>query len=320
MVLLTDRAWPDDTVEREIIEAAGFALVSGPATAGAAADIEALSRRHAPSAIMTCWARVSATAIAASPDLKIVARLGVGLDNIDVAAAAAHAAVVTNVPDYCVEEVSDHAVGLLLAWARGLVVFDRAVKRGAWSPADARLARVRDLTVGIFGLGRIGARTAQKLAAFGVRLIAHNRGPLPALGVAVEAVTFEALLQRSDVVIIHAPLTARTHHRFGAAAFAHMKRGSLLINVSRGPIVDTEALIAGLEAGRPGAAALDVVEGEPSPPAAVVGRPDIIVTPHVAFSSAASLMELRRRAAEEVVRVLRGEAPHHPCDRPEANG
>ncbi len=315
MVLLTDRAWPDDSVERDIIEAAGFALVSGPAKAGSAADVEALVRLHAPSAIMTCWAPVSAAAISSPPDLRIVARLGIGLDNIDVAAASARGAVVTNVPDYCVEEVSDHAVGLLLAWARGLVALDGAVKRGDWAPADARLRRVRDLTVGIFGLGRIGSRTAHKLAAFGVTLIAHNRGPLPVLDIPVEAVTFEALLRQSDVVIVHAPLTPQTHHRFDAATFALMKPGSLLINVSRGPIVDTQALIAGLDAGRPGAAALDVVEGEPSPPAALVGRPDIIVTPHVAFSSAASLTELRRRAAEEVVRVLRGEAPRHACNQ-----
>ena len=126
VVLLTDRAWPDDRIEREVIEAAGARLVAGPATAGSAAEIEALAREHDPAAIMTCWAPVSAAAIAAPANLRIVARLGVGLDNIDVAAATARGAVVTNVPDYCVEEVSDHAVGLLLAWARGIVTFDRA--------------------------------------------------------------------------------------------------------------------------------------------------------------------------------------------------
>jgi D-3-phosphoglycerate dehydrogenase len=265
---------------------------------------------------MTCWAPVSAAAIAAPPALKIIARLGVGLDNIDVAAATARGVVVTNVPDYCVEEVSDHAVGLLLAWARGLVAFDRAVKGGAWAPASARLRRVRDLTVGILGLGRIGACTARKLAAFGVRLIAHNRGALPRTEAAVEAVSFRALLEASDVVIVHAPLTAETLHRFDDAAFATMKPGAFLINVSRGPIVDNHALARALDSGRLAGAALDVVEGEPQPPPALVARAEVIVTPHIGFSSGASLAELRRRAAEEVVRVLRGEAPLHPCNIP----
>ena len=314
LVLLTDRAWPDDAIERAIIEGAGFALASGPPIAGTAAGIEALVQAHEPAAIMTCWAPVSASAIATPRDLKIVARLGVGLDNIDVNAATDRGAVVTNVPDYCVEEVSDHAVGMLLAWARGLVNFDRSVKAGAWAPAGARLHRVRDLTVGIFGLGRIGSLTARKLAAFGVRLIAHNRGALPVLDVPVEAVTFEALLEKSDVVIIHAPLTEETRHRFNAHAFSRMKPGALLINLSRGPIVDNAALIAALDSRHLGGAALDVVEGEPTPPAAVVGRTDVIVTPHIGFSSGASLAELRRRAAEDVVRVLRGEAPLHPCN------
>jgi len=316
VVLLTDRAWPDDGIERGVIERAGHALVGGPATAGSTADIEALVRAHDPSAIMTCWAPVSAAAIASPPALKIVARMGVGLDNIDIAAATARGAVVTNVPNYCVEEVSDHAVGMLLALARGLVSFDRSVKGGAWAPASARLRRVRDMTVGILGLGQIGAATARKLNTFGVTLIAHNRGPLPKTAEGVESVSFDGLLERSDAIIVHAPLTDQTLHRFDDTTFARMRPGALLINVSRGPIVDNEALVRALQSGRLAGAALDVVEGEPTPPSKVIIRPDIIVTPHVGFSSDASLTELRRRAAEEVVRVLRGEAPQHPCNRP----
>ena len=217
--------------------------------------------------------------------------------------------------DYCVEEVSDHAVGMLLALARGLVSFDRSVKGGAWAPANARLRRVRDMTVGILGLGRIGAATARKLNAFGVALIAHNRGPLPKTAALVEAVSFDGLLERGDAIIVHAPLTDQTHRRFDDAAFARMRPGALLINVSRGPIVDNEALVRALEGGRLAGAALDVVEGEPTPPPKVTTRPDVIVTPHVGFSSDASLSELRRRAAAEIVRVLRGEAPQHPCNR-----
>lgn len=316
VVLLTDRAWPDDHLERGILEAAGHTLVSGPATAGSAADIETLALAHNPSAIMTCWAPISAMTIAAPPDLRVIARMGVGLDNIDVAAASRRGAVVTNVPDYCVEEVSDHAVSMLLALARGVVIFDRAVKGGAWAPASARLTRVRDMTIGIFGLGRIGALTARKLNAFGAKLIAHNRGGPPRLTEPVDFVSFEDLLEHSDAIIVHAPLNAQSRHRFDDQAFARMKLGAVLINVSRGPIVDNEALVRALEGGRLSGAALDVVEGEPSPPPEVINRPDVIVTPHIGFSSGASLTDLRRRAAEDVVRVLAGAAPVHPCNLP----
>ncbi|MBL8559224.1 MAG: C-terminal binding protein [Hyphomonadaceae bacterium] len=311
-VLLTDYAWPDDALERDVIERAGFSLASGASAPAPAAEIEALVRRHRPRAIMTCWARVSADAIAAAPDLRIVQRLGVGLDNIDVAAATARKVVVTNVPDYCVEEVSDHAVGLALAWARGIVAFDRSVKAGAWAPESARLHRVRDLNVGIVGYGRIGRRTAEKLAPFGVRILAQS--PSYTGGHVAEAAAFDVLLAASDIVIIHAPLTDATHHLFDAARIAAMKPGAFLINVSRGPIVDNAALLAALDEGRLAGAGLDVVESEPSPPPEIVARPDVIVTPHVAFSSAASLAELRRRAAEEVVRVLRGESAQFPCN------
>lgn len=311
-VLLTDHAWPDDAIERAVITGAGFSLVSGASSPAPAEEIEALVRAHTPAAIMTCWARVSGQAIAAAPDLRIVQRLGVGLDNIDVAAATARNVVVTNVPDYCVEEVSDHAVGLALAWARGIAAFDRSVKAGAWAPETARLHRVRDLTVGIVGYGRIGKRTAEKFAPFGARLLAQS--PSYTGGHIAQPAPLDDLLAASDIVIIHAPLTDATHHLFDAARIARMKPGAYLINVSRGPVVENDALLGALEAGHLSGAGLDVVEGEPSPPADLVARSDVIVTPHVAFSSAASLEELRRRAAEEVVRVLRGEAAHFPCN------
>jgi D-3-phosphoglycerate dehydrogenase len=316
-ILLTDYAWPDPEVERSVIEGAGFTLVAGPAKALPPAEIVALAKEHRPAAIMTCWAEVTAPAINACPDLKIVARIGVGLDNIDRAAAAARGAVVTNVPDYCVEEVSDHAVGMLLAWARGLVAFDREVKGGTWDAAGAKLRRVRELTVGIAGFGRIGRRTLAKLQPFGSRLLAFDKYP-PAGGFpeGVTGVDRDRLLAESDVVILHLPLSPETRNFIDAAALKRMKPGSLLVNVSRGGLVDNDALLQALEKGPLSAAALDVVEGEPNPPRALIGHPKVIATPHIAFSSTASVLELRRRSSEEVVRVLRGEKPHHPCPPP----
>lgn len=317
IVLQTDYAWPDDNIEREVVEAAGHVLVTGPAVPAPASEIEALVARHQPQAIMTCWAEVSARAITAATDLRIVQRIGVGLDNIAVAAATERGAWVANVPDYCVGEVSDHAIALLLDWARGTVLFDREVKAGRWDPAAARLRRVADLTVGVVGLGRIGRATVAKLAAFGCTLLANTRSTQDC-GVA-RLVPLDELLAASDVIIIHAPLTDATHHLINAERLSHVRRGAFLINVSRGHLVDNDALLAALEAGRLSGAGLDVIEGEPNPPRALVDRPDVIVTPHVAFSSDASLAELRRRSAEEVVRVLAGERPHNPCNRPEGH-
>jgi len=314
-VLLTDYAWPDDSVERAIIEGAGMRLVAGPADPAAAAAIESLAREHQPSAIMTCWAQVSAAAIEAARPLQIVARLGVGLDNIAVDTATSRGIWVTNVPDYCVEEVSDHAVGFALAWTRGLVHFDREVRAGRWVPASASLRRLAELTCGIVGFGRIGRATARKLAAFGCRLLAYDPypgGPVPG----VESAGLESLLSQSDIVIVHAPLTPATHHLIDAQRLALMRPGGLLINVSRGAVVDTQAVIDALNEGRLCAAGLDVLELEPAVPEALLSQAGAMLTPHVAFSSDASLLELRRRAAQEVVRVLQGERPREPRNAP----
>ena len=306
-VLLTDRAWPDDMVEREVLAAAGLRLVTGPAAPADTATIDALVAEHQPAAILTCWAEVSATAIESSAALQVIARMGVGLDNIDVAEATSRGVLVTNVPDYCVEEVSDHAVGLVLAWTRGLVAANREVRAGRWHPAGAQLRRLSNLTCGVIGYGRIGRRTAEKLRAFGARVVTSRPSPL------------DELLATSDVVILHAPLTEATRHLIGARELALMPPGSLLVNVSRGGLVDTDALAASLHAGHLGGAGLDVIESEPAVPARLLAHPAVVITPHIAFSSDASLIELRRSAAEEVVRVLRGESPRYPCNRPYTN-
>jgi len=316
-VLLTDRAWPDDSIEREVVEAAGFRLVSGPADPGSAEVIEGLVEEHRPSAVLTCWAPVSAAAIiggATEGPLRHVARMGVGLDNIAVEVASEVGVLVTNVPDYCVEEVSDHAVGLVLAWTRGLVVADRKVRSGQWDPAGAKLRRLSTLTVGVVGFGRIGRMTAAKLGALGARVLASD--PFAASTSAVPIVELGALLAASDVVIVHAPLMPSTHHLIGAAELARMPAGGLLVNVSRGGLVDTDALVDSLDRGHLGAAGLDVLESEPAVPEALLAHPSVVVTPHIAFSSDASLVELRRSAAEDVVRVLRGEEPRYACNTP----
>ena len=313
-VLLTDYAWPDLAIERSIFHRAGIELVVASNEPPPAAVIVEQARVHRPRAILTNWAKVTAAAIDACPALSIVARLGVGLDNIDVEAATRRGAWVSNVPDYCVEEVADHATALILAWARGIVHFDRDVKAGHWRPASARLERVRNLTVGIVGYGRIGRMTARKLRGLGMRVIAHDPYAAPDEG--VDLFELDALLAASDVVVLNVPATAMTSHLIDEARLSRMKRGAFLVNVSRGSVVDTTALIAALERGQLAGVGLDVLEGEPDVPEALRHRDDAIITPHVAFSSSASLEELRRRACDEVVRVLQHERPLHPCNAP----
>lgn len=304
-VLLTDRAWPDDEIEREIIESAGLTLLAGPASPASPEEIEDLVRIHQPGGILTCWAPVTAAAMRSAPELKIVARLGVGLDNIAVDAATALGVWVTNVPDYCVEEVSDHAVGFALAWTRGLIAFDRSVRAGTWNPASAKLRRLANMTVGILGFGRIGRATSRKLAGFGCRIVAHD--PFASEDApSISLVSMTQLLIESDIVIVHAPLTKETRHLINGESLSAMKPGGLLINVSRGAVVETEAVVAALRSGHLSAAALDVIESEPHVPQQLLDCDGAFLTPHVAFSSDASLLELRQRATKEVVQVLQG--------------
>jgi D-3-phosphoglycerate dehydrogenase len=328
VVVLTDHAWPDVDIERDVLSSAGHTLIAPYATADEA-QVDALVLAQQPSAIMTCWAPVSAAAVTASDDLRLVARMGVGIDNIAVQAASDRGAWVTNVPDYCVEEVSDHAVALTLAWFRGVVVLDRQVRGGTWNPANARLARLNTLTAGIIGYGRIGRRSSAKLAALGVRVLAIPPRHLAAAAAGpisddaaldptpARWATLDHLLASSDIVILHVPLTRETHHLVNRQFLARLQPHALLVNVSRGPVVDTAALQSALQrGGPPAAAALDVVEGEPAVPSSLTDLSNVIVTPHVGFSSAVSIAELRRRASEEVVRVLAGEHPQHPCNSP----
>jgi D-3-phosphoglycerate dehydrogenase len=205
---------------------------------------------------------------------------------------------------------------MLLACVRGLTRFDREVRAGRWDPAGARLRRVRDLTCGILGFGRTGRRTAEKLSGFGMRLLAHARRPL-AQANGVEMTTLEELLRRSDAVLVHLPLTGDTRHLLDRGRLSLMKPGAFLVNVSRGAVIDTQALIEALAAGRLAGAALDVLEDEPRVPPGLLLRPNVILTPHIAFSSDASLRDVRRKASEEVARVLRGERPLQARNEPQ---
>ena len=306
-VLLTDHPWPETDIERTILAAAGLELTE-PRHRGNMQELVALA--HGAAAILTCWAPVPAEMIADNAGLRLVARLGVGVDNIDLASARANGVLVTNVPDYCVEEVSDHVLALVHAWARGIVSYDRDVHAGRWEPAARVLRRVSSLKVGVVGLGRIGSRVAEKFQALGAAVVGSDPHGRARSG-HVQIVAQNHLLEAVDVVTVHVPLNKATHHLVDHDFLSQMCDGSLLVNTSRGPVIDTQSLLDALALGRPGAAALDVVEGEPAVPAELLKRSNVILTPHVSFSSDRSIAELRTRASEEVVRVLSGGRPLH---------
>ena len=315
-VLLTDFTWEAPVVERSIYDAAGLELIVAPA--GDEASLCAAAPGCA--AITTCYAKVTARVMdAAGPGLRHIARYGVGVDNIDIAAATARGILVTNVPDYCIDEVSDQALAMMLDLGRRTTALDRSMRAGQWAPqAAGPIYRLRGRTCGIIGLGRIGTATAAKAAAFGLRVIAYDPylTAEQAAQRGAQLVDLPTLLAESDYISLHAPLTDETRHIINAGTLAQMKPTAYLVNTARGPLVDNDALVAALRQRRIGGAGLDVQEGEPLPTDHPLFALDtVLLSPHVAFYSEESLVDLQRRVAEEVVRVLAGQPPRNPVNR-----
>jgi D-3-phosphoglycerate dehydrogenase len=247
---------------------------------------------------------------------KVIGRFGLGVDNIDVKAAAALNIVVTYVPDYCLQEVSDHAMALVLALARKVPFSNSLVQQGRWEmPAVVPIRRLEGQVLGVVGLGNIPRRVVPKARAFGFKVVAHDPYVPAAIAreLGVELMSFERLLEISDFISVHAPLTAQTRGLFNADAFGRMKEGACVVNTARGPLLDEAALVAALDAGHLGGAALDVVAAEPlSKESPLLGRANVIVTPHTAFYSVEALEELQTKCATDVARVLSGEKPIYP--------
>ncbi len=305
-VLITDRAWPDCDLERAILAEIGAEIVEPPGT-----DEQALiEAAHEVDAIGTCWARVTSTVIESAPKLRVVARFGIGLDNIAVETATRRRIPVTYVPDYCVVEVSDHVMALLMAAARKVAFFHHRTKQGEYNlRAGLPLRRIAGKTLGLVGLGRIGQAIVPKARAFGLRIVAHNATGEDH-GTGCEMVSLTELLQQSDFVSLNLPVTNRTRGMIGPAELARMKPTAWLINTSRGALIDHNALWNALQQDRLGGAALDVFDPEPPDLSHPLFQDErVIVTPHAAFMSEESLVELRTRAARQIADVLQGIKP-----------
>lgn len=307
-VLVTDCAWPSLDIEREILGEAGAELVV--AERGDEDELVALAADA--DAILTNWKRVPTAALDAAPRCLVVSRYGVGLDNIPVDHATGLGILVTNVPDFCLEEVSDHAMALILACARRVVTFSRATHAGIWDLSAGRgLPRVREQTLGLIGFGNTARALLPKARGFGMRVLAYTPRVAPSVQEDVELTNdLDRVLSESDYVSLHAPATPQTTGLVGERELRLMKPTAYLINTSRGALVDEDALLDALTAGRIAGAALDVLRQEP-PPAdhPLLALDNAIVTPHAAFYSETAIAELQTKAARNVAQVLTGALP-----------
>ena len=269
-------------------------------------------------ALLVTYAKITGDMIRQLTKCRIISRMGIGTDNIDIAEATKARIVVTKVPDYCIDEVSDHAMALLLAVVRKIPFINAQVHGGTWKmPAVVPIHRLRGSVLGLVGFGRIPQLVAPKAKAFGIKVIAYDPyAPKEVFaGAGVDSVDFSTLLKTSDYVSIHCPLVPETQNLFNADAFRQMKRSAYLVNTARGPIVDEAALAAALDAGDIAGAAIDVMAQEPPGASSpLYGRDNVILTPHTSFYSEESLVDLQTKAAEEVVAILGGKAPRNPVN------
>ena len=309
-VLTTDYVWSSVEPEREVLGAAGIELAVAPD----ANEDTLISMVGDVDGILTCFAQVTENVVRAAEKCVVIGRYGVGVDNIAVDAATELGIAVTYVPDYCVDEVSDHVMALLLAWNRRIVPLDRSVRTGGWGSLGLgmRMMRLRGKTLGVVGFGRIGRAVCTKALAFGFEVLTSD--PYLSADVAQEhgarMVDMPSLLRASDFVTLHSPLTPETTNLIGRAELEMMKPEAFLINAARGPLIDEAALYDALTSGAIAGAGLDVmVDAVPPPDHPLFKLDNVLVTPHTAFFSQEAVLELERRAAGEVASVLQGRMP-----------
>jgi D-3-phosphoglycerate dehydrogenase len=316
-IVITDHRFPDVSQERRAVEAAGGNLVDAQTT-----DEQELSKVCSDAdAILTARAPVTKRVIESMQRCRVIVRYGIGVDTVDVPAATGRGIMVANVPDYCVDEVSDHALTLLLMLSRQMIPAVSLARQDRWVMSNMPpLHRLRGQICGLVGCGKIGSLLASKVKSLGMRVIIHD----PYLSAArckemgAEPVSFDALLAQSDFISLHAPLNEETQYLFGEIAFAKMKKSASILNTSRGGLIDETALIAALDAGKITGAGLDVLESENAVTpvrTALVNHPKVVVTAHTAWLSVEARMTLQAKAIEQALACLRGETPYGLINR-----
>ncbi|MGA0024218.1 MAG: C-terminal binding protein [Burkholderiales bacterium] len=307
-VVLTDYVWESVEMERQIlgkdVSLVPLQTKKPDEFIAEAADCVALLNTYA--------GPITAEVMAKMPQCKIIARYGIGVDTIDLEAATKAGIIVTNNPTYCIDEVAEHTMALLLSAARKITFYDRQVRAGKWAvPPGKPIQRVNGSTVGLVGYGNIARAVAVRAAAFGMKVlyadpfIKQDQFDTPG-----DKVELDQLFAESDFVSLHPPLTPKTRGLMNDDAFSKMKKNAVLVNCSRGPVVDTDSLVRALDAGKIAGCALDTTDPEPLPdPHALRGRENVIINPHAAWYSEQAMKGLQAGAPGEVARVLSGQWP-----------
>jgi len=307
-VVVTDYSFGELDVERAILEPLGCTIVATQCRT----EQEVAAAVGDADYVITQFAPVTAQAIAAMRKARVIVRYGIGVDNVDLAAAAQRQIPVCNVPDYCIDEVADHTLGIILALTRQIARVSAGVHDGRWTspPPLASFHALKDLTTGVVGTGRIGREVIHRLAPFKTRIMAYDPllTALQAQALGCEMVELDQLLQTSDLITLHCPSTAQTRHMINEHSLARMKDGVLLINVSRGTLVDPDALVAALRSGKVSGAGLDVTDPEPIPAdSPLLAMEQVVMTSHIASASVRAVSTLRSSVANTVAQAMRGE-------------
>lgn len=308
LVIHTDPQHTDFRHEQAELDAIGATL--RPLNVTSEAEVAAACRDA--DALLVTYAKIGKVALAGMPKLKIVVRTGVGYDSLDVPAATERKVMVANVPDYCISDLAEHTMALLLTWWRRTAELDQQVRTEGWGRPLKPVYRLEGKTLGVLGMGRMGQAVAARARGFGLKLVGYDPYTPPAAfaAVGVEPVSLESLLRTSDIVTIHALLSAETRGIISQKTLRQMKPTALIVNTARGGLIVTDDLVRALQEGWIAGAALDVTDPEPLPMGHPLRNlPRVLVTPHAAWYSEEAEPELRRRAARTIVEALRGERP-----------
>lgn len=313
-VVIADTVVPNQDIEREILEPIADVVVVPRE------DVDGLRQEiRDAQAILTCYTRFSEDMIRSAQQCKIIARSGIGVDTIPVQLATDMGIAVTNVPDYCVDEVADHTMALMLSLVRRIDDLARLARDGVWDYERAgQVYRLAGRKLGLVGFGNIARQVARRAKVFKLELLVFDpfisQADLDAMG--AQRMELNDLLAQSDIVSLHVPLNASTKHLIDDAALGRMKSDAYLVNTSRGGLVNTEALCRALEQSQLAGAALDVLDDEPPTELKLLAAtPGLLLTPHAAFNSEEATRELREKSASEIARVLRGQAPHYQINK-----
>jgi D-3-phosphoglycerate dehydrogenase / 2-oxoglutarate reductase len=312
-IFYLDPKYRDLSVENEILAGTDIELVPCEIKN----EDEVIEIAESADALLTVQVPISARVVARLDHCKVIVRFGVGYDIIDVDSCKQHGIRVCNIPDYGIEEVANHAVALCLTLHRQIHSYDRKVRKGAWGhELPWPIRRLSTLRAGVLGLGRIGRTFAKRMQPFVREVIGFDPflSETQFADIGVGSATRQQVFETCDIISLHLPLSPATHHVINDATIAQMKRKPILVNVSRGGLVDSAALTRALRAGQISGAGIDVFEEEPKVPAEYLALENIVLSPHVAWYSEEASLALRRSAIEEIVRVLRGQSPKNPVN------